>query len=106
MALPKKKRGFRTIIVKSHAFQWNMIGHVEIRAASQKANRLMVDYGWFDEWLYINDPHNKPDAFEPKIVTPKFVQLAIEFALDHGWDMEKKVGVFKMTFEAGVFKLM
>jgi hypothetical protein len=33
-----------------------------------------INIGYFDVWLYIKDDENKPEGYEPKIVTPSFIK--------------------------------
>lgn len=90
MGLPKKKRGFRTIQVNKQYFNWRFAGLIEVRPALQKNNKLVLDFGWFEEWLYVNDRENQPPAYAPRVITPAFVQQLIDFALQNGWDTGRK----------------
>ena len=60
---------------------------------------LIVDFGWYDIWLYVNDSDNKPPDFEPKSITPKFVKGSIFFALNIGW----KGGKMELIFKNGIY---
>jgi hypothetical protein len=62
-----------------------------------KNSLLIVDFGWFDVWLYTNDKENRPPDFEPKSVTPKFVSESISYALNEGW----KEGNAQLEFRNG-----
>ena len=105
MALPKKKRGFRIITLDGQNYNWCFSGKIDIRPFNQKNNKLIVDFGWFDGWLYMNDPHNRPPDFEPKRVTPEFVHQSILFALENGWDREKKTGFFYIKYTNSQFEI-
>lgn len=87
MALPQKKRGFRKIVIDEKVFNWRFNSQLEICPAAYKDNKVIVDFGWFDSWLYVNDKSGIPSKYDPKIVTPSFVRKAIEFALVHDWDI-------------------
>ena len=62
---------------------------------------LIVDFGWYDVWLYVNDKlENRPPDFEPHSVTPQFVRECIIFALQNNWvegtmNMEYKNGIYQ-----------
>jgi hypothetical protein len=98
MALPQKKRGFRKIIIDDKAFNWRFNSQLEVCPATCKGNKVIVDFGWFDSWLYVNDQSNIPPEYDPKVVTPSFVRKVIEFALRHNWDITENAGVTKLTY--------
>lgn len=98
MSLPQKKRGFRKIVVDGREFSWRFKRKIQICPASNKDNKLVVDFGWYDGWLYLNDRANTPPDYEPKVVTPEFVRKAIEFALAQGWDVEAKPGITNLIY--------
>lgn len=106
MTKPNKKRGFRQIVVENHKFNWRFNGKIDVRTEIHKENRLIVDFGWFDELLYINDRKNRPPEFEPKTVTPEFVKQAIEFALKNKWDVNSKVINFAIKYSEGKFRVV
>lgn len=81
MARPQKKRGFRPITIDEQHYCWrlnSLSGLIEINAANCYRQRLEVNFGWYDEWLYFADERKPPD-FEPRVVTPRFVEKAIRF---------------------------
>ena len=90
MAKPKKKQGFRKIVVMEITFNWKFSRGIDVRPDLNKNNQLFIDYGWYDEWLYVNGKENKPPDYEPQIVTPNFVRKSIEFAIKTGWKTESK----------------
>jgi hypothetical protein len=85
MTLPKNKRGFRKITIDGRNFYWKLDHVIDVRPESKQQNKLTIDFGWFDTWLYMNDKENRPPDFAPRNVTPAFVRLAIQFALKHEW---------------------
>jgi len=105
MATPKKKQGFRKIVVKNINFNWKFSGGIDVRPEINKNNKLFIDYGWFDEWLYVNDKENKPPDYKPQVVTPNFVRQSIEFALENGWNIENKTGILEIEYKADNYKL-
>ena len=82
MAVAKKKRGFRKIIVDNKVFTWNfpVDNAISIRPLRHKDNRLIVNFEWLDAWLHINDYTKKELNYVSKIVTPSFVKECILFA--------------------------
>jgi len=92
MAKPNKKRGFRAITINDKLFNWCFQGIIDVRPDNQKNNQLLIDFGYYDVWDYVNDLENRPPPFEPNIVTPKFVSQSIEKALKLGWAPELKTG--------------
>ncbi len=103
MATPKKKQGFRKIVVKNISFNWKFSGGIDIRPDLNKNNQLFIDYGWYDDWLYVEDKKNKPPDYEPKIVTPSFIRTSIEFALKNGWNTENRTGKFEINYKEGKY---
>jgi hypothetical protein len=105
MGQPNKKRGFRKITVDGQNFNWRLAGVIDVRPDSQKENKLTIDFGWYDEWLYVNDKENRPPDFEPQTVTPSFVRQAILYALDHKWGIKKKTGLMQLKYNDGRFEV-
>ncbi len=83
MAISKK--GLRSISVNEQEFYWKFNEKIIVSSSAFKNSLLIIDFGWYDEWLYVNDKENKPPDFEPKSVTPHFVSESISFALAQGW---------------------
>lgn len=104
--LPKKKRGFRTITVNNKHFNWRFAGVVEVRPALQKNNKLVLDFGWFEEWLYMNDRDNRPPAFSPRLISPAFVSRIISFALENNWDIQKKAAQLRLVYKNECFQIV
>lgn len=106
MTTPKKKNGFRKIKIEGMNFNWRFNQVIDIRPELKKENILIVDFGWFDEWLYVNDTEGRPPDFEPKTVTPEFVRRAIEFALKNNWNTDLKTGLMQLKFVDGKFSTL
>lgn len=87
MAISKK--GLRRIIVDKREFYWKFNEKIFVMSNNSKNSSLIVDFGWYDVWLYVNDEENRPPDFEPKVVTPNFVRESIKYALKQGWDDKK-----------------
>jgi len=103
---PKKRRGFRDIVVEGTKYTWRMSGLVEIRPPEGRERRLDVDFGWHDVWLYANDPPDtRPRPYEPRRVTPSFVEAAIRFALDQGWRGASCPGKMMVDYRSGEFSV-
>lgn len=95
MAISKK--GMRNIVVDRQKFYWKFNGKIIINSDQIKNSLLIVDFGWYDVWLFVNEKDNRPPDFEPKSVTPKFVSESISFALAEGW----KEGKMEIEFKNG-----
>jgi hypothetical protein len=92
MARPKNKRGFRSIVVKDNLYRWRLntnSGLLEINLAESHNQRLTVNFGWFDKWLYPTQEEQPPE-FSPQVITSGFVKEAILFGLQNGWEPEEK----------------
>jgi len=106
MSLPQKKRGFRKIVIDGKEFSWRFNSQIEVCPASSKANKLLVDFGWFDSLLYTNDKLASPPDYDPQIVTPSFVRKVIEFALSHNWDIAANTGITKVEYRDNQFNVV
>ena len=98
MAISKK--GLRKIAVDNRKFYWKFNEKVFVISDETKNSLLIVDFGWYDVWLYANNRENRPPDFEPKSVTPKFVSESITYALNQGWDD----GKMEIEFRNGDYK--
>ena len=98
MAISKK--GLRKTAVDNLKFYWKFNEKVFVISDETKNSLLIVDFGWYDVWLYANDRENRPPDFEPKSVTPKFVSESITYALNKGWDD----GKMEIEFRNGDYK--
>ena len=98
MAISKK--GLRKITVNGQKFYWKFNEKIIVRSDEFKNSLLIIDFGWYDVWLYVNDKENRPPDFEPKIVTPQFVSESISFALAENWKEYK----MEIEFTNGLYK--
>ncbi|CAM1342138.1 hypothetical protein [Tenacibaculum amylolyticum] len=98
MAISKK--GFRKIVVDGSEFLWKFNKKIIVSSEQFKNSLLIIDIGWYDRWLYIDDKENKPPDFEPKSITPQFVSESIYFALTKGW----KEGKMEIVFTNNEYK--
>ncbi len=98
MAISKK--GLRNLVVNGQKFYWKFNEKVIVNSDEFKNGILIIDFGWYDVWLFVNDKENEPADFEPKSVTPKFVSKSISFALVEGW----KDGKMEIEFTNGQYK--
>ena len=105
MAKPNKKRGFRKLTIKDINFNWCFLGKIDIRPDENRNNQLIIDFGWYDIWLHVEDLKNPPSPYDPKVITPQFVKKCILFAIANGWDIEKKVDKFELLYRQGTFTL-
>ncbi|MEO1049913.1 MAG: hypothetical protein AAFX87_04790 [Bacteroidota bacterium] len=104
MTKPKKKRGFRKIVVDGIQYNWRLDNEVVILPDEISCSRLTVDFGFYDPWLYVNDKENEPEAFEPRLVTPKFIEACIRFALSVGWLKGGENQLLEIVYRKGVFE--
>lgn len=102
--LPKKKKGFRKILIENQTYNWRFIGVIQIRPEQNNSNKIEIDFGYYDTWLYVNDKENTPEDFEPKIVTPTFVKKSIENAIKLGWDIKDKNKTTKLKYRNEIFE--
>lgn len=93
------KKGLRSITVNGHQFYWKFNGKIIVNSNEIKNSLLIVDFGWYDVWLYVNDKENRPPDFEPKSVTPHFVSKSISYALSKGW----KEGKMEIDYANGLY---
>ena len=87
MAISKK--GMRKLNVNGNSYLWKFKEKVFVVKDMHKNNPLVIDIGWLDDWLYMNDPKIDPSENMPKRVTPKFVRESILFAEKYGWPESK-----------------
>lgn len=98
MAISKK--GLRKIIVDNQEFYWKFNEKVFVFSEEAKNRLLIVDFGWYDVWLYLNNQGDRPPDFAPKNVTPKFISESITYALAQGWED----GKMEIEFRNGAYK--
>ena len=104
--IPNKKKGFRKIVVGNTAFNWRFSEIIEIRPDGNQTNKLEVDFGYFDPWLYANYDVSNRENYEPKIITPSFVKKLIENAILLGWNIETPNRLKKLKYRNGKFDLL
>lgn len=110
MTFPTKSKGFRSINVDGHKFYWKFSPSPEnstlkIYSETSKNTALTVELpDWIDPWHSINgfsiDQEKKMNLTttrvnEPAIITSKFAQESISFALKKGWNTNLE----KMTIQ-------
>jgi len=100
MTVPKGK-GYRRIVVGGRRFKWRFEDRIVVVPDGLAGRRVLdIDFGWFDCWLYVNDPTERPPEFSPQVATPAFVSSAIEFALKNGWNTDVRGGRFMLKYSA------
>ncbi len=106
MSLPQKKRGFRKIVIDGKEFNWRFNALIEVCPASNKANKLIVDIGWVDPFLHMNEKLTSTLDYDPGIISPAFIRKAIEFALIHNWDITEKTRLTKVIYRDNQFDIV
>lgn len=99
----KNKTGFRKITVEEQIFNWKFAEIIDIRPENNMNNKLEVDFGYYDVWLYVNDKENRPPDFDPKSITPKFVKNAIDYAIINGWNINSKNQKTRLIYRDNMF---
>ena len=79
-------------------------GLIEVSLDGKHLQRLEIDFGWYDVWLHIKDRDTK-EVFEPRIVTPHFVEQAIRFGCQYGWTPEIAAPSFGIVYREQKFAL-
>lgn len=98
MGLSNNKRGFRKTSVEDDDYSWKFDGVIDIRHAEKpKGQKLIVNYGWYDVWLYVNVKDKPPEPCV-WVFTPRLVAEAIIFAKHEGWNPILGKGEFKITY--------
>ena len=106
MSYPRKSRGWRTISIDRQVFLWHFDpghGHAYLKLqGGEKGGRQAIIYmrDWHDVWLHMPDKM-PPNA--PYIVTPQFVELAIRFALTHGWTPDQNGEMLRFGYRNQTF---
>ena len=103
--ISKKKKGFRKITIENKIYNWRFTGSIQIRPNDNQNNKLDIDFGWYDEWLFMNDKENEPENYEPKIVTPNFIEKSIKNAIKLGWNVEDKNIHLKIKYRNKIFTI-
>jgi hypothetical protein len=111
---PKKKRGFRSIVVDGSRYQWRFkpgATHSELLLCGARvANGALFRWqlaDWRDPWLCIDGFAIEGDRMhlssaarnEPRVVSPAWVSEAVRAALHLGWRADQpgptQAGVFR-----------
>ena len=100
------KQKFRKIIVDNQNFNWFFNDIIKIWPEKNPQNKLEIDFGYFDSWLYVNDKENEPEDYEPKIVTPAFIRICIENAIALGWEVNLKHNSLKLKYRNETFTIV
>lgn len=95
------KKGLRKIIVDQQTFYWKFNEKIIITSDEIKNALLILDFGYFDVWLYVNDRENRPPDYEPRVVTPQFVETTIRHAKSIGWHE----GTLNLMYRKGEFSI-
>jgi hypothetical protein len=110
MSLPKKKRGFRRIVVNSIDYDWRFANwlsrpcFVDIRMASKPHSKLLIDIDFDDPWL-----RNRENLFYHRLypcsspITPGFVADAIKASLNIGWQPNNTYNEFFVKYQGNQF---
>jgi len=93
MAISQKK--LRKITVGNQKYLWKFNGKIFVTKELNKNALLIIDFGWYDVWDYINNKEERPPDFSPSIVTPKFVSESILFSLNNNWNDGKMELIFR-----------
>lgn len=103
--IPKKRNGFRKITIDNAIYYWRLNNVIEIRPDQNQSNKLEIDFGYFDHWEFTNHPEERPEDFEPKIVTPGFIKKIIQNAIQSGWNVNDKNKVLKLSYRNSEFRI-
>ncbi|MGV3613064.1 MAG: hypothetical protein ACO1N0_19035 [Fluviicola sp.] len=83
MALPKKKNGFRSIIINEQTFNWRITdNYLDIRSGVFPETKIHIALEWIDHSI----PFEERSYLNNLQVTPRLVSEAIAFALDNQWN--------------------
>ena len=94
------KKGLRKIVVEGETYYWKFTEKVFISKNAEKNSILIVDFGYYDFWLYVNS-RERPLDYEGVLVTPQFVRASILIALGQGWNK----GKMELDYIEGVYQL-
>ena len=113
MTIPKKRRGFRRIVVDLINYDWRFDNcnwsneptyYIDIRLTIEPRSKLLIDIDWEDPWLknIDNTPyHHLHPCSSP--ITPKFVENAIKASTKLGWQPTKNHDEFFVKYQGGEF---
>ena len=110
MTIPKKRRGFRKIVVDLISYDWRFETfsdepiYIDIRLTSKPRSKLLIDIDCKDPWLQNIENiryHHLHPCSSP--ITPKFVANAIKASLKIGWQPKENHGEFYVKYQGGQF---
>ena len=103
MALPEKKRGFRSIVVNEQTFYWKVDRSLDIRSGIFPETKIHVELEWVDSRI----PIGERSYLNNLTITPKLVTESILFALNNQWNPAIKTNqVFSIRYEKNAFSLI
>ncbi|WP_216319609.1 hypothetical protein [Deinococcus aestuarii] len=107
MALTKKRRNFRSIVVADQPYRWRFTskntGFLTVVQESGGGQRLVVALPeWQDPWLHVG---NELRPNDPARITPVFAEQAIRRALELGWQPAAAGSTFELEFVNGRFRV-
>jgi|GEM_PF-1459442 len=110
MTIPKKRRGFRRIVVDSIDYDWRFDNrsdepiYVDIRLTTKPHSKLLIDIDFKDPWLQNIDnirSHHLQSCSSP--ITPRFVANAIKAGKQLGWQPIENCREFYVRYQGGEF---
>ncbi|MEM6284091.1 MAG: hypothetical protein AAF787_18000 [Chloroflexota bacterium] len=115
MARPKKKRGYRPIIVNDKQYRWRFAASVPrsslyVTTADTSGQTLIVNMtDWINPWFNLAGFMANGDEMilyvghrnKPEIITNRFVRRVILFALEHGWQPDTAAENFYIEYYNG-----
>jgi hypothetical protein len=103
MAVPEKKRGFRSIVVNQQTFYWKVDSYLDIRSGIFPETKIHVEVEWVDSRI----PIEERSYLNNLTITPKLVAESIFFALNNHWNPAIKTDqVFSIRYEKNEFSLV
>jgi hypothetical protein len=112
MARPKKRRGFRQIIVNEIEYRWRLAAatpHSSLRVnlAETKGQTLFVQLFDFIRYTGLwTEQLLSATTNERVIITNKFVKQVILFALENGWKPEISASDFHIAYLNSEFQII
>ena len=102
MSFPKK--GSRLITVDDQVYCWKFKEKIFVGFGEERQGLLIIDFGYYDIWLYAGGPDKPPEYF-PKAITPEFVTQGIRFAINHGWKPTENSSAFNVKYRDEEFSV-
>jgi hypothetical protein len=107
MSYPKKTKSWRNLIFDDRQFRWCFVLKAENSvlklqgSSSSNQQAVVILRNWRDPWLNVGEFGVLPN--EPKVITSKFANQAIAFALQNGWKPEESGSTIHFEFKNGKF---